>query len=262
MGDDVHHLLQVGQDSAAHEDGNLLHDLDTSVSRLPTLLGLAHSPQEQEQGWDAQSRSHHSEGSGCCVSHVLIRMIDIRSHSGDHGGQTSSLGEVADDFSALNSGKVVLIDQKGLDDHEDLVDIRPHHVVELVQNSVNDLDEQVSLLILQSTAHEQGKDLVEEGSRPEAASSVRDLSQGRTSHGRGAVLHLQQQPHDLPLLRFLGRQVVVVSTRKKRCEVGVVLGFDHRHFAHRGGGWHLEGLGRIGVLHAEKWGATWSRCRG
>jgi hypothetical protein len=52
--DDVHQRLQVRQHSTAHEDGDLLHNLDAGVARLPTLLTQTHSLEEGQQGRDAQ----------------------------------------------------------------------------------------------------------------------------------------------------------------------------------------------------------------
>ena len=40
--DDLDEVAQVGQDGAAHQDGDLLHDLDARVARLPRLFALAH----------------------------------------------------------------------------------------------------------------------------------------------------------------------------------------------------------------------------
>ncbi len=62
MLDDVHQRLEVGQHSTAHEDGNLLHDLDTSVPGLPALLTQTHSLQEGKQGGDAQGTGNHTAG--------------------------------------------------------------------------------------------------------------------------------------------------------------------------------------------------------
>lgn len=42
MFNDLDERLEVRQDGAAHEDGDLLHDLDAGVARLPRLLGAAH----------------------------------------------------------------------------------------------------------------------------------------------------------------------------------------------------------------------------
>lgn len=89
--DDLHQAAQVRQDGAAHEDGDLLDDLDARVSGLPRLLALTHGFEEGQQGGDAQGRGHHGEGSGCGVSDVLVHVVDVRPHGGDHGGQTCSL---------------------------------------------------------------------------------------------------------------------------------------------------------------------------
>lgn len=66
--------------------------------------------------------------------------------------------------------------------------VRTDQVVQFVQDSVNDFDEQVSLLVLQRGAHQQRQDLVEERPRAEVASLVRDLSEGGLAHGRSSVL--------------------------------------------------------------------------
>lgn len=91
MLNDFHQAAEMGQDGTAHEDGDLLHDLDARVASLPGLLAFAHSLEEGQQGWDAQGGRHHREGSSRSVSHVLVHVVDIGPHGGDHGGQTSSL---------------------------------------------------------------------------------------------------------------------------------------------------------------------------
>lgn len=65
----------------------------------------------------------------CSVAHVFIGMVDIRTHGGDHGGEAGRLGQVGNDFSSLNAGIVVLINQQRLDDHQYLVYVRPYSVV-------------------------------------------------------------------------------------------------------------------------------------
>lgn len=93
MLNDLHQAAQMGQDGTAHEDGDLLDDLDASVASLPGLLALAHGLEEGQQGGDAQGGSHHSKGTGCGVSHILVHVVNVRPHGGDHGGQSSSLGK-------------------------------------------------------------------------------------------------------------------------------------------------------------------------
>lgn len=91
MFNDLHQAAEVGQDGAAHEDGDLLHDLDAGVAGLPGLLAFAHGFEEGQQRGDAEGRGHHGEGSGRGVSHVLVHVVDVRSHGGDHGCQAGSL---------------------------------------------------------------------------------------------------------------------------------------------------------------------------
>ena len=88
---DLHQAAEVGQDGTAHEDGDLLHDLDASVSGLPGLFALAHGFEEGQQRGDAQGGGHHGEGPGGGVSDVLVHVVDVGTHGGDHGGQAGSL---------------------------------------------------------------------------------------------------------------------------------------------------------------------------
>ena len=67
----------------------------------------------------------------------------------------------------------------------------PDKVVKFVEDSVDNLDQQMSLLIFESRGHEEGEDLVEEGGCAELARFVRYLSHGGFTHGRGSVLDFQ-----------------------------------------------------------------------
>ena len=51
------------------------------------------------------------------------------------------LGEVGDDLAAFHTGIVVLVDQQGLDDDQDLVHEWPHQLIQLVQDPVYDLQD-------------------------------------------------------------------------------------------------------------------------
>lgn len=84
MFDNLHQAAKVGQNGAAHEDGDLLHDLDACVSGLPGLLAFTHSFEEGQERGNTESRGHHGERSGCGVSDVLVHVVDVRSHRGDH----------------------------------------------------------------------------------------------------------------------------------------------------------------------------------
>ncbi len=56
------------------------------------------------------------------------------------------LGQVWDDFTPLHTSIIILVDEQGFDNHEDLVHVRSHQVVQLVQNSVDDFHQQMTLL--------------------------------------------------------------------------------------------------------------------
>lgn len=88
---DLHQAAQVRQDGAAHQDGDLLHDLDARVSGLPRLLAFAHGFEEGEERRNAEGGGHHGEGSSRGVSDVLVHVVDIGSHRRDHRGQPGSL---------------------------------------------------------------------------------------------------------------------------------------------------------------------------
>jgi len=92
----VREALQVEgipvQDGTTHENGNLLDNFDACVASLPRLLAFAHSFQEGQQGGNTQGRCHDSKGTSCGVTDVLIHVVNIRTHGGNHGSQTSSLG--------------------------------------------------------------------------------------------------------------------------------------------------------------------------
>lgn len=103
------------------------------------------------------------------------------------------LCQIRDDFPALHSGVVVLVDQQRLDDDQDLVDVGPHQVVQFVQDAVNDLDQKVTLLVLQGRGHQEGQDLIEKRPRPKLARLVCDLSEGSLWKKRGLQFQTFEQ---------------------------------------------------------------------
>mmetsp|Transcript_45842 Transcript_45842/g.81937 ORF Transcript_45842/g.81937 Transcript_45842/m.81937 type:complete len:859 (-) Transcript_45842:1570-4146(-) len=232
--DDLDKLLQVGKHGAAHQDSDLLDNLDPGVPGLPGLLRLTDGLQERDQGRDPEGGGHHSEGAGRRVAHVLVHVVDVRPHGGNHRRQPGCLGQVRDDLTALHAGIVVLIDQQGLNDDQDLVHVRPHHVVKFVQDAVNHLDQQVPFLVLQRGGHEQGQDLVKEGAGPKLTGLVRDLSQGLLTLLRVAVLHLQQELHDLRVPQLLGGHLVLVLWGQEGGEEVVVLRLQVRQVGPQG----------------------------
>ena len=72
--DDGHKALQVWQHRASHEDGNLLHNLDTSVPRLPRLFALTHSLEEWQQCRRPEGHRNNGEGARCRISHILDKV--------------------------------------------------------------------------------------------------------------------------------------------------------------------------------------------
>ena len=89
----------------------------------------------------------------------------------------------------------------------------------------------MALLIFQGGRHQQGKDLVEQGTCSQLPRLVRDLPQRALPHRRRAVLYLQQQLHDPPLLGFLRRQHVLVDVRQQLVEVLDVVGLEEGQVA-------------------------------
>ena len=154
--DDLDELPQVRQHRAAHQERDLLHDLDPSVPGHPALAAAAHRLQEREEARHAQGRGHHREGARRRVPDVFVGAVDVGSHRGYHRAEPCRLREVAYDLPSLDAGVVILVDEEGLDHGQYPMDVRPHEVVELVQDAVDDLDEEVTLLILEGGAHQQG----------------------------------------------------------------------------------------------------------
>ena len=94
MFNNLDQILEMRQDGTAHENGNLLYDFDARVSSLPGLLALTDGLEERQEGGDSQGGGHHSEGPGGGVTDVLVQVVNVRPHCGDHGGQTSSLNKM------------------------------------------------------------------------------------------------------------------------------------------------------------------------
>lgn len=86
--------LEVGQHRTAHEDGDLLHNLDARVPRLPGLFALANGFEERQERRNAEGAGHNRECPGCGVPHVLIDIVNIRTHGCNHGRQACSLQAV------------------------------------------------------------------------------------------------------------------------------------------------------------------------
>jgi hypothetical protein len=83
---DLHQGAEVGKDGTAHENGDLLANLDACVAGLPALCGLAHGFEKGEEGVDAQGRGDDGEGTRGGIPHILVHIVNIRPHGSDHSG--------------------------------------------------------------------------------------------------------------------------------------------------------------------------------
>lgn len=124
------------------------------------------------------------------------------------------LCQVWDDLSSFYSGIVVLINQQGLNNHQDLVGVGEkhrllpstfkkkkdtalilhwtylvhiwaHQIIQFVKDAVNNFDQQMAFLVLQCRWHEQWQDLVEQGTCSKLPSLVCDLAQRCLQWQRG-----------------------------------------------------------------------------
>mmetsp|Transcript_146 Transcript_146/g.352 ORF Transcript_146/g.352 Transcript_146/m.352 type:complete len:303 (+) Transcript_146:2633-3541(+) len=136
--------------------------------------------------------------------------------------------------------------------------VRPHKVVELVHDPVNDLDEQVALLVLQRRLHQQRQHLVEKRPRAQVARLVGKLPQRRLALRRRAVLDLEQQLHDLALLGLLHTQLRLVHVLEQLTEVLHVLRLHLRQALGR----ERHVLSEAGIVHRHliKRREVWCRC--
>mmetsp|Transcript_21279 Transcript_21279/g.52409 ORF Transcript_21279/g.52409 Transcript_21279/m.52409 type:complete len:208 (-) Transcript_21279:279-902(-) len=107
----------------------------------------------------------------------------------------------------------------------------------------------MALLVFEGGGHEEGEDLIEEGAGAELASLVCDLAEGLLAHGGGAVLDLEQQLHDLALVRLVfGHLVLLLILQQGRKEL-VVLRLDKRQARLRRSLRNLISLPRLLAWH-------------
>ena len=118
---------------------------------------LLHIAPKDGKSWTSEGRSDAGKGSSSGISYVFVDVVDIWTHRGDHVSQPGCLAETEKDFSPLHESIVVLINQQRFNYDENLVDVGPHEIIELVENAIDDFDQQVAFLILQGLFHEKGQ---------------------------------------------------------------------------------------------------------
>ena len=65
------------------------------MTGLPGLLRLADGLQEGQERRDAEGGCDDREGPGRCVTHVLVDVVNVRPHGGNHRGEAGSFGLMA-----------------------------------------------------------------------------------------------------------------------------------------------------------------------
>ena len=83
---DLYKTPQVRQHSAAHQDADLLYNLDTGVTSLPRLLTAADGLEEGQQAGNAEGGGDDCKRSSRRVTHILVHVVDVRPHCRDHSG--------------------------------------------------------------------------------------------------------------------------------------------------------------------------------
>ena len=54
------------------------------MTGFPGLFAVTNCFEEWEKGWDAESGGDYGKGSGGGVTHVLVVVVDVGTHGGDH----------------------------------------------------------------------------------------------------------------------------------------------------------------------------------
>jgi len=106
--------FEVRKNCTSHQDCNLLHNLDACMSSLPRLFAATNSFQERKQRGNTQCRCHYSKCSSCCVTDILINVVNIWSHCRYHSCQASSFSQIRDDFTTFYSSIVVFVNKQWL----------------------------------------------------------------------------------------------------------------------------------------------------
>mmetsp|Transcript_6141 Transcript_6141/g.12627 ORF Transcript_6141/g.12627 Transcript_6141/m.12627 type:complete len:213 (+) Transcript_6141:1998-2636(+) len=196
------------------------------MTRLPRFLGLADRLQKGQQGGHSQRRSNHRKGPRGHVPDVFIGAVDVWAHGMNHGGQTSRLGQIGNNFTAFDTSIIIFVDQKRLNDGQDTMNKRAYQIVQFVQNTINDLDKQVTFLVFQRWTHEEWQNLVKERTRTKGSRPVCNLTHGRLALRRCPALDLEQQSHDLAFLLLGPGKLIFVRFFHETAKKLHIFGFN------------------------------------
>lgn len=103
--------------------------------------------------------------------------------------------------------------------------IRPHQVVQLIQDSVNHFHQQMSLLRV-SGGHKQRQKVIKKWPCTKFTSIDGDLPEARFSHLRISIFYLKQKGQDFPFLLFLDGEILLIDIFQERREEFILLWLD------------------------------------
>ena len=134
-------------------------------------------------------------------------MIDIWTHCCNHRRKTCGFTQVTDDFTTFDTSIVIFINQHGFNHDKDLVNIGSNKFIELVHDSVNHLDEQMSFLVFQRRSHQQRKNLIKQRPGTIISRIFSDLFHGGFTDLRSPILDLEEESHDLAFFEFINGHI-------------------------------------------------------
>ena len=150
----------MGKHGTAHQLSDLRDDSHSGVACQPAFLALADGAEEGKQRRNAQRGGHDGERAGRDGADVAVGTVEVFAECGDHEGEACGLGEIADDLATFHASEFVVIDEHGLDDDEDFMDVGLDERVQFEENAIQHFDQQVTLLSLQIGTHQQGNNAI------------------------------------------------------------------------------------------------------
>src|SRR6267154_5074738 len=89
-----------------------------------------HGHEERQERGDTKGGGNDRECASGGVADILVSMINIGTHGGDHVCKTSSFGKVGYDLTTLHMSIIILINEEWLDDNENFVNVWTDEVIE------------------------------------------------------------------------------------------------------------------------------------